>query len=1039
MTLKCAHSATLYDIVEVKRDRAVLSDVCDQDPKFYQACGMGTNDYAKSNSLLCGQFICNKTANGQIESSQCKPGGDDGQCSNTHIEDICTNMNLTSFCDETCDSETCEDEANCNGLQYGKYCQKENFYMDMLSVAVRGYLDYWNNCDLWKPYDRKSQFLLHYSGNTCHSFVTGSTVPIFNFTRCGVYTFKPSVVDDLNAWWINTTHMAYCSNLMDQTNCSDPTRVAMSCKVNGYSTNISKFIICHGRQGVAVCDDGIENNCRTLSPSCHDIHKHRLCDGVSDCADSSDERNFECKERVNATCVRVYGNKNVSIPLSWLGDGTMDCISGEDELENNWPTCGSGQTLRYVISNKSCTDDFLCMNSEIKFIPQSQLCDKIDTCGNENQICSLSRGEQELHTKMLLTHEETDGILAFAYCLKGLDSIQRLQSNCTKRNFRFPKVETFGIKPFTNVITTEKLVDCDYTFGEAYLLLSCVDKCQSADSKCPLIRPLLYDSCSRQYPNRIYTISNNDYLTFVTPFRGQYRNNYFLCKNNGCVSYQQVCDLVDDCGDGSDEELCTNHFSCSSTATMIPKWRKCDGKIDCEDLSDECNEDCGKEIIEGVPLKVSSWCIGSLAVIFNVFIIFENVKSLKEASTSTGLLNKICIIFISIGDLLVGGYLFAISIFDQTFGSAYCLNQTEWLSSSSCYMLGIFSTFGSQLSLFSMTCLSLTRLFGIKNAMRFGDTLSWKSYIRIITVLGAVLGTSAWIAVSPMISRFEDFFVNGVQYEKSNPMFSGHPGKKVHMQIIQAYYGRTKSKSDPTSVTWKAVFSLIDGMFSAIYGGILRKNIHFYGNDGVCLFKYFVAQDDPQRMFSWSLLSINFFCFLIISASYLYINLVSTRSSTSVKAKNSRQANSRNKRMQRKISIIIATDFCCWVPFVLICCLHSVSVLDATPWYALFSVVILPINSVINPLLYDNSLTQFIIRPFHNLLRFKNTRGRMKRTITQQMTLGATTRSPHHRPCENKNKNDNLHDTDLDPIEKQKDNLAKPNGCIASDIVDTGV
>ena len=61
----------------------------------------------------------------------------------------------------------------------------------------------------------------------------------------------------------------------------------------------------------------------------------------------------------------------------------------------------------------------------------------------------------------------------------------------------------------------------------------------------------------------------------------------------------------------------------------------------------------------------------------------------------------------------------------------------------------------------------------------------------------------------------------------------------------------------------------------------------------------------------------------------------------------------------------------------------------------------------------------------------------MKRTITQQMTLGATTRSPHHRPCENKNKNDNLHDTDLDPIEKQRDNLA--NGCIASDIVDTGV
>ena len=245
-------------------------------------------------------------------------------------------------------------------------------------------------------------------------------------------------------------------------------------------------------------------------------------------------------------------------------------------------------------------------------------------------------------------------------------------------------------------------------------------------------------------------------------------------------------------------------------------------------------------------------------------------------------------------------------------------------------------------------------------------------------------------------------------------MFVGQPGKKVHMQVIQAYYGRTKS--DYTSVTWKTILSLLDGMFSTMYGGIERKNVHFYGNDGVCLFKYFVSQDDPQRLFSWSLLGINFFCFLIISVSYLYINIVSTKSSRSVA--NNKQANDRNRRMQRKISIIIATDFCCWVPFVLICCLHSLSVLDATPWYALFSVVILPINSVINPLLYDDSLTQLIARPLNSLHKTTRTYFSQRATAKQE-SPGPQNSSVQHKPCADIS----LNDINPTPIEQQEENL----------------
>ena len=208
------------------------------------------------------------------------------------------------------------------------------------------------------------------------------------------------------------------------------------------------------------------------------------------------------------------------------------------------------------------------------------------------------------------------------------------------------------------------------------------------------------------------------------------------------------------------------------------------------------------------------------------------------------------------------------------------------------------------------------------------------------------------------MQQFEGFFVNGMSYDRSNPLFLGLPDKSIHVQVIEAYYGRLHGNK--TSISWKTVTELVDGMFSKLYSrGLNRRKVDFYGNDGVCLFKYFVNEEDPQRVFSWTVLAINFFRFVCISLSYLYINMVSVESGK--KIENS-QIRKRNKKVQRKISIIIATDFCCWVPFVAICCLHSFAVFDATPWYALFSIVILPINSVINPLLYDNTLSKYFTR-----------------------------------------------------------------------------
>ena len=107
-------------------------------------------------------------------------------------------------------------------------------------------------------------------------------------------------------------------------------------------------------------------------------------------------------------------------------------------------------------------------------------------------------------------------------------------------------------------------------------------------------------------------------------------------------------------------------------------------------------------------------------------------------------------------------------------------------------------------------------------------------------------------------------------------------------------------------------------------------------------------------MFSTSILLVNFQCFIFILVSYGYINFKTQQSSRNVGAAAGRRDT--NRALQAKISAIILTDFFCWVPLSIVSFLHLSEAVNASTWYPFFSILILPINSVINPLLHDSNV-----------------------------------------------------------------------------------
>ncbi|PFX12596.1 G-protein coupled receptor GRL101, partial [Stylophora pistillata] len=141
------------------------------------------------------------------------------------------------------------------------------------------------------------------------------------------------------------------------------------------------------------------------------------------------------------------------------------------------------------------------------------------------------------------------------------------------------------------------------------------------------------------------------------------------------------------------------------------------------------------------------------------------------------------------------------------------------------------------------------------------------------------------------------------------------------------------------------------------YFNVEGKGNGFYGRSTVCLALQLSNDRPPGWEYSVSIfIGFNLLAFLFISCSYVAIFLSAVKSSSSIRSTNVK----RESTLAKRVAFIILTDFCCWMPVIIIGILSlSGSFHDpekkAYVWMAVF---VLPFNSSVNPILYTLSTPQ---------------------------------------------------------------------------------
>ena len=667
-------------------------------------------------------------------------------------------------------------------------------------------------------------------------------------------------------------------------------------------------IYLHRLNGILECDEIGLPMCD--NSTCHEVNKsicidnqcysplHVIC--TSQCSNNQSCSVFQCDD-------------NGLILLSQFCDEIVDCKDGSDEVTNK--------------------PGFKCNKC---VLPQNNLYDDLAQCADNSDFCS---GDQNACFKcldgllLILPNQVCDGkIDCFdlsdeCLCQRYFDS--EVCKSAFERN-SFQCFDNEHIKPWNKSLSTSKTLftNCATKFNSSIGAILCDQRpeCKDYSDECPCSNPpsFCHDACHSYFP------MGDRYCDGVEDPAWQFIN-------------KPVCPK------GFDELDCPMRFECKAKEKIsIDISQICDGIMDCDDHSDE--NDCSDtsvfssstEMIAEPAIKAAFWIIGFVVIFGNLYVIVTSITNLKKKKTLQGVgFQQVIILNISIADFIIGVYLLTIAAYSESFSGHYGEVDQEWRSSLKCSIIGCLVVISSQASCFLMVVLTAFRLTNIVNAFESLNASLSRWVICIVTAWGL----SFIIGIVPMISSY---FMHSFSFSSTF-----HYGNLNSYQLTD-FACRVAVLSNKTiefngnefqSVNEFVKNGLPQNLSVAMFG--------YYGQTSTCMPRFYVAYGDNSWEYTVLIITVNFLSFVFIAVGYMWIFKHSSKSSANVGRAQNKRANDQAAKMQRRIARIIATDFCCWIPICIMAYVRlSVEFSDIV--YQISAILLLPINSALNPFLFTS-------------------------------------------------------------------------------------
>ena len=315
-----------------------------------------------------------------------------------------------------------------------------------------------------------------------------------------------------------------------------------------------------------------------------------------------------------------------------------------------------------------------------------------------------------------------------------------------------------------------------------------------------------------------------------------------------------------------------------------------------------------KKLLPFNVLSITVWFLGVFAIIGNIAVISYRWTHFTQQLK----IQLILITNLAMSDCLMGVYLIVISSANVYYGKYFPSYADAWREGFGCQFASVLSVLSGEASVFFLTLISIDRFLGVRFPFK-----------------RRILGTKVLLTIISSL-WFLAFMISTIPIMLS--------GVVEHINDVSEVCTSLPLVRRPIIHTENRSVILFTGFWNISITEVYYEHSEVIGTK-------------PGMHYSlFTFVGINLTCFLVVAFCYSQIFILARRSS---KGAGRNQGKDEEFRMAVKMFAVVCTDFCCWVPTIIVCVLVQGQLVTVSPIvYAWIVAFILPINSSINPFVY---------------------------------------------------------------------------------------